>query len=111
MTFTPMGIGLLCFIIFFVVLGSSMVFLVRGSGKRYIVCGKSLSFFFVGTMLMAQAIDANGSIGCASMAYSYGFWAGFAFPLGVAICLVITAFVFAKPLNRMNLLTLPDFYL
>lgn len=107
---SAMGIGLIIFIIFFVIVGIGMVFFVRGSGKRYIVCGKSLPFFFVGTMLMAQAIDANGSIGAASMAYSYGFWAGFAFPLGVAICLVITAFVFAKPLNRMNLLTLPDFF-
>ena len=42
MTFTPMGIGLLIFIIFFVILGSSMVYLVKGSGKRYIICGKSL---------------------------------------------------------------------
>ena len=110
MTFTPMGIGLLCFIIFFVILGSSMVFLVRGSGKRYIICGKSLSFFFVGTMLMAQAIDSNGTVASAGQAYTGGFWAGFVFPLGVVICLVITAWLFAKPLNRMNLLTLPDFF-
>ena len=67
---SAMGIGLIIFIIFFVIVGIGMVFFVRGSGKRYIVCGKSLPFFFVGTMLMAQAIDANGSIGAASMAYS-----------------------------------------
>ena len=107
---SAMGIALIIFIAFFVLLGVGMVRFVRGSGKRYIVCGKSLPFFFVGTMLLAQAIDANGSIGCASGAYAYGFWAGFAFPLGVAVCLVITALVFAKPLNRMNLLTLPDFF-
>ena len=107
---SAMGISLIVFIVFFVLLGIGMVAMVKGSGKRYIVCGKSLPFFFVGTMLLAQAIDANGSIGCASGTYAYGFWAGFAFPLGVAICLVITAFVFAKPLNRMNLLTLPDFF-
>ena len=110
MTFTPMGIGLLIFIIFFVLLGSSMVYLVRGSGKRYIICGKSLSFYFVGTMLMAQAIDSNGTVASAGQAYSAGFWAGFVFPLGVVICLVITAMLFAKPLNKMNLLTLPDFF-
>ena len=105
-----MGIGLLIFIIFFVILGSSMVYLVKGSGKRYIICGKSLSFFFVGTMLMAQAIDSNGTVASAGQAYSAGFWAGFVFPLGVVICLVITAWLFAKPLNKMNLLTLPDFF-
>ena len=105
-----MGIGLFAFIIFFVLLGSSMVYLVKGSGKRYIICGKSLSFFFVGTMLMAQAIDSNGTVASAGQAYSAGFWAGFVFPLGVVICLVLTAWLFAKPLNRMNLLTLPDFF-
>ncbi len=110
MTFTPMAIGLLIFIICFVLLGSGMVYLVRGSGKRYIICGKSLSFFFVGTMLMAQAIDSNGTVASAGQAYEAGFWAGFVFPLGVVICMIITALLFAKPLNRMNLLTLPDFF-
>ena len=105
-----MGIGLLCFIIFFVILGSGMIYLVRGSGKRYIICGKSLSFFFVGTMLMAQAIDSNGTVASAGQAYGGGFWAGFVFPFGVVICLLLTAWLIAKPLNKMNLLTLPDFF-
>ncbi|HEA67434.1 MAG TPA: hypothetical protein ENI07_11510 [Desulfobacterales bacterium] len=42
---TGMGIGLLVFILMFLVLGIGMYFLVQGSGKRYIIAGKSLPFF------------------------------------------------------------------
>ena len=105
-----MGWGLIIFIAIFVCIGIGMVSFVKGSGKRYIVCGKSLPFFFVGTMLMAQAVDANTSLGASSLAYEFGFWEGFSIPLGLATCLLITGLFFAKRLNRMNLLTLPDFY-
>ena len=105
-----MGWGLIIFIALFVCIGIGMVAFVKGSGKRYIVCGKSLPFFFVGTMLMAQAVDANTSLGAASLAYEIGFWEGFTIPLGLATCLLLTALFYAKKLNKMNLLTLPDYY-
>ncbi len=105
-----MGWGLIIFIATFVCIGIGMVAFVKGSGKRYIVCGKALPFFFVGTMLMAQAVDANTSLGAASLAYEIGFWEGFTVPLGLAGCLFITALFYAKRLNKLNLLTLPDYY-
>jgi Na+/proline symporter len=105
-----MGVGLIVFVSVFFVLGLASFFLVKDSGKRYIVCGKSLPLAFIATMLTAQAIDANSTIGNSSLAYSGGFWSGFSIPLGLAACLVVTGLFFAKPLNRMNLLTLPDFY-
>lgn len=105
-----MGLGLIIFVVVFLVLGLGSFWLVRGSGKRYIVCGKTLPLAFIGTMLTAQAIDANSTIGNSSLSYSGGFWSGFTIPLGLSVCLVITGLFFAKPLNRMNLLTLPDFY-
>jgi SSS family solute:Na+ symporter len=107
---SPMAIGLLCFILLFFVLGLGTYFLVKGSGKRYIICGKSLPFFLVGSMLLAQSLDANATMGNATGVYLGGFWAGFQFPLGLALCLMLTGLFFAAPLNRMNLLTLPDFY-
>lgn len=107
---TPMGIGLLCFILMFFALGIGTYFLVKGSGKRYIICGKSLPFFLVGSMLLAQSLDANATMGNATGVYLGGFWAGFQFPLGLALCLIMTGLFYARPLNRMNLLTLPDFY-
>jgi solute:Na+ symporter, SSS family len=107
---SPMAIGLLCFILMFFLLGIGTYFLVKGSGKRYIICGKSLPFFLVGSMLLAQSLDANATMGNATGVYLGGFWAGFQFPLGLALCLLLTGLFYAAPLNRMNLLTLPDFY-
>jgi solute:Na+ symporter, SSS family len=105
-----MAIGLLIYIVGFVAIGTSMVYFVRGSGRRFIICGKSLPFFLIGTMLLAQALDANATLGNAAGVFTGGFWAGFQFPLGLALCLLVTGFFFAKPLNKMHLLTLPDFY-
>ncbi|MDD4393982.1 MAG: hypothetical protein PHQ97_14700 [Desulfobacterales bacterium] len=87
-----------------------MYFLVKGSGKRYIVCGNSLPFFLIGSMLLAQSLDANATMGNSAGAYGAGFWSGFQFPLGLALCLILTGLFFAKPLNKMKLMTLPDFY-
>ncbi len=107
---SPMGIGLIVFIVLFFVLGVGMYFLVQGSGKRYIIAGKNLPFFLVGSMLLAQSLDANATMGNSAGVYTGGFWAGFQFPFGLALCLVLTGAFYAKPLNRMNLITLPDFY-
>jgi len=105
-----MQIGLFLLISFFAIVGMSTYFLVRKSGRRFIIAGKSLPFFIIGTMLFAQALDANATLGNTGASYSSGFWWGFQFPLGLALCLVITGIWFAKPLNRMNLMTLPDYY-
>ena len=107
---SAMGIGLIIFIILFFVLGVGMYFMVQGSGKRYIIAGKSLPFFLIGSMLLAQSLDANATMGNAAGVYSGGWWAGFQFAFGLALCLLLTGLFYAKPLNRMNLLTLPDFY-
>jgi Na+/proline symporter len=105
-----MGIGLIVFILLFFFLGIGMYYLVQGSGKRYIICGKSLPFFLVGTMLLAQSLDANATMGNAAGVYGGGWWAGFTFAFGLAVCLLVCGLFYARPLNRMNLLTLPDFY-
>jgi Na+/proline symporter len=105
-----MGIGLIVYIAIFFILGVAMYFMVQKSGKRYIIAGKSLPFFLVGTMLLAQSLDANATMGNAAGVYGGGWWAGFQFALGLALCLVVVGLFYAKPLNRMNMLTLPDFY-
>jgi len=61
-------------------------------------------------MFLAQATDANSTLGNAAATYTGGFWSGFQFPLGLALCLVVVGIWYAKPLHRMNLITLPDFY-
>ncbi len=103
-------IGLALLVIFFVIVGVSTFILVRGSGRRFIIAGRSMPFFIVGTMFMAQATDANSTLGNAANVFTGGFWAGFQFPGGLALCMVITALFYAKHLHRMNLITLPDYY-
>jgi len=84
--------------------------LVNRSGKRLIVAGKSLPLFLVGTMLAAQAVDGNSTLGNISLVFQFGFWAGAVIPIGLGVCLLLVGAFYAKPLNKMSMITLPDFY-
>src|SRR5919204_5685504 len=104
------GIAVIAFLGLSIVVGTLTVKLVKKSSKRYMVAGKSLPLFFVGTMLAAQSIDGNSSLGNVSLVYQFGFWAGAVIPIGLAICLFMTGAFYGKKLNKMSMLTLPDFY-
>src|ERR671915_2160641 len=104
------GIAVLAFLALSLTVGTLTSRLVKKSSKRFIVAGKSLPLFFVGTMLAAQSIDGNSSLGNVSLVYQFGFWAGAAIPIGLGICLILTGTVYGKRLNKMSMLTLPDFY-
>src|ERR671915_62248 len=104
------GVGVIAFLALSVIVGTLTAKLVKKSSRRYMVAGKSLPLFFVGTMLAAQSIDGNSSLGNASLVYQFGFWAGAAIPIGLAVCLILTGAFYAKRLNKMAMLTLPDFY-
>lgn len=83
---------------------------VRGSSSGFAVCDKTLPFMVVGTTLLAQAVDGNSTLGAVSIAYTSSIWAGFMISLGLALSLVLVGRFLAAPLNRMNLLTLPEFF-
>jgi solute:Na+ symporter, SSS family len=104
------GIAVLSFIGLVLTVGILTSFLVKKSSRRYMVAGKSLPLIFVGTMLASQSIDGNASLGNVSLVYQFGFWAGAAIPIGLGLCLLLTGTVYAKKLNKMSMLTLPDFY-
>ena len=104
------GIAVIAFLALSLIVGTLTSRLVRKSSRRYMIAGKSLPLFFVGTMLAAQSIDGNSSLGNVSLVYQFGFWAGAAIPIGLGICLVLTGTFYGKKLNKMALLTLPDFY-
>lgn len=104
------GAAVIGFLALSLVVGVLTSRLVKKSSKRYMIAGKSLPLFFVGTMLAAQSIDGNSSLGNAALVYQFGFWAGAAIPIGLAICLFMTAAFYGKKLNKMSMLTLPDFY-
>ena len=108
--FDGFGIAITVFIVITLVVGVLAGRLVRHSGKRLIVAGKSLPLAMVGTMLAAQAVDGNSSLGNISLVFEFGFWAGAVTPIGLGVCLLITAMFYAKPLNKMSMITLPDFY-
>ena len=108
--FGAFGIAVAAFIILTLVVGIVSSRMVKASGRRLIVAGKSLPLAMVGTMLAAQAVDGNSSLGNVALVFEFGFWAGAVIPLGLGICLLVTAAFYAKPLNKMAMITLPDFY-
>ena len=108
--FSDYGIAVAAFIILTLAVGIVSSKMIKSSGKRLIIAGKSLPLGLVGTMLAAQAVDGNSSLGNVALVFEFGFWAGAVIPLGLGICLLITAAFYAKPLNKMSMLTLPDFY-
>lgn len=104
------SIAIIGFLILSLGVGVMTSRLVKKSSKRYMIAGKSLPLMFVGTMLAAQSIDGNSSLGNAGLVTIGGFWAGAALPLGLAICLFLTGLFYGPKLNKMSMLTLPDFY-
>jgi solute:Na+ symporter, SSS family len=104
------AIAVLGFVAATAAVGVGAVKLVKKSSKRFIVAGKSLPLFFIGTMLVSEAVDGNASLGNVSLTFGAGFWAGAAIPLGLSICLVLTGVFFGRIFNRMNMITLADFY-
>ena len=102
------GVGL--FLGICISIGLYMARNVDGDSENFIVAGRGLVLPIVAATLMAQSLDANATLGNTDLAADFGFWAGAALPVGLAACLIICGLFFAKPLNRMNLLTLPDFF-
>ena len=83
---------------------------VHGSGKRFLICGKSMPFLVIGTTLAAQALDGNATLGNTGLTFGGGFWAGMALPLGLGLSLFVVGRFLAGPLNTMDLITLPEFF-
>ena len=107
---SPIGIAVLLFVAVTLVVGVRTYAKIRGRATNYYVAGNAMPVGVVGITLCAQAFDANGSVGNASLVHSSGFWAGAVIPIGLALCLVIAGTWFAEPLHRMRLMTLADFY-
>lgn len=83
---------------------------IKGDSVNFLVAGRGLTLPLAAATLMAQSVDSNATLGNTDLASEFGFWAGASLPLGLALCLFLTALFFAKPMNRMGLITLPDFY-
>jgi hypothetical protein len=103
-----LGVGATTLLVLFVGLVVSRK--VAGDSTNFLVAGRALTLPLVAASLMGQAVDANATLGNTDLASSYGFWAGASLPIGLALCLALTGRFVAAPMNRMGLLTLPDFY-
>ena len=83
---------------------------IKGDSVNFLVAGRGLALPLAAATLMAQSVDSNATLGNTDLSAEFGFWAGASLPIGLALCLFLTGLFYAKPLNRMGLITLPDFY-
>ena len=103
-------IGVAIFIVLQTAIGLYVARKVGGSSTNFIVAGRGLILPLAAATLMAQAVDTNATLGNTDLTAQFGFWSGASLPIGLALCLLLTGLFFAKPMNRMGLMTLPDFY-
>ncbi|MDP2169908.1 MAG: sodium:solute symporter family protein [Rhodocyclaceae bacterium] len=80
------------------------------NARDYIVAGRHLPFHFVLAMVFATWFGAETVLGISATFLDEGFRGLISDPLGAALCLVLFGLIFARPLYRMNLLTLGDFF-
>ncbi|MBL8021733.1 MAG: hypothetical protein JNM27_18820 [Leptospirales bacterium] len=83
---------------------------IGGKVKNYFVAGNIIPFWVLAMSQTGQAIEIGGTFNNAFYTFSGGFWGGNVLATGIGISLILTGFFFAEPLNKMKLLTLPDFY-
>lgn len=83
---------------------------IKGDSVNFLVAGRGLVLPLAAATLMAQSVDSNATLGNTDLSAEFGFWAGASLPIGLALCLFLTGLFYAKPMNRMGLVTLPDFY-
>ncbi len=83
---------------------------IKGDSVNFLVAGRGLSLPLAAATLMAQSVDSNATLGNTDLSSTFGFWAGAALPVGLSLCLLLTGLFLAKPMNRMGLITIPDFY-
>jgi len=84
-------------------------FVGKDSGK-FFVGGRSLNIVVVTATLASQSLDSNAALGNIDLGYFYHWWDGACLPIGLGLSLVLNGIFFARPLNKMQLLTLPDLF-
>lgn len=80
------------------------------NARDYIVAGRNLPFSFVLAMVFATWFGAETVLGISATFIDEGFRGLISDPLGASICLMLFGLVFARPLYRMNILTLGDYF-
>ncbi len=80
------------------------------NARDYITAGRSLPMFVVVAMVFATWFGAETVLGIPATFLDENLGGTISDPFGASLCLVIFGLVFARPLYRMGLTTLGDFY-
>lgn len=106
--FVGQAVVVIIFIIISVLMGIATFFKIKGDPENFFVAGRNLPIWVLVCTLGSQCLDASCALGNLDLSYKYHFWDGAALPIGLCLSLVLVGVFFAKPLNEMRPLTLPD---
>src|SRR4051812_49594957 len=76
----------------------------------YAVAGRSLPLYVVTATVFATWFGSETVLGIPATFLREGLGGVVADPFGASMCLILVGLFFARPLYRMNLLTIGDFY-
>ncbi len=100
----------LAFMFVCALIGAAAYFFVGKDEGKFFVGGRNLNIFVVTATLASQSLDSNAALGNIDLGYFYHWWDGACLPIGLGLSLVLNGIFFARPLNEMKLLTLPDLF-
>src|ERR1700740_456304 len=83
--------------------------LVKNS-KDFALAGRALPMYVVTATVFATWFGSETVLGIPATFLEEGLGGVVADPFGASLCLVLVGLFFARPLYRMNLLTIGDFY-
>ena len=78
--------------------------------KDYAVAGRRMPMYIVTATVFATWFGSETVLGIPASFIKEGFHGVVADPFGSSLCLVLVGLFFARPLYRMNLLTIGDYY-
>jgi SSS family solute:Na+ symporter len=76
----------------------------------YLVAGRSLPMYVTTAMVFATWFGSEAVLGISSTFLTDGIGGIISDPFGASLCLILVGVLFAKPLYRMKLLTIGDFF-
>lgn len=80
------------------------------SSTDYVVAGRSLPIYITIATVFATWFGSETVLGISSTFIEEGLGGIVSDPFGASLCLIVVGLFFAKPLYRMKLLTIGDFY-
>jgi SSS family solute:Na+ symporter len=80
------------------------------NSRDYVVAGRSLPIYIVTATVFATWFGSETVLGISSTFLQEGMHGIVADPFGSSLCLILVGLFFAKPLYRMKLLTIGDYY-